>query len=53
MGDERDVLDDEAETAVRKQRQGAYTAETPERREAADVDRLDDPAGVPGDDDTT
>lgn len=52
MGDERDVLNDEAEAAVRKQRQGAYTAETPERREAVDVERKDDPAGVPDDDQT-
>jgi hypothetical protein len=52
MGHERDVLNDDAEADVRKQRQGAYTAETPERRAAADVDQRDDPAGAPGEDET-
>lgn len=47
MGTNQNQVDDEGEAAVRKQRQGAFTAETPKRREAAGVERRQEPAGIP------
>jgi hypothetical protein len=47
VGTNQNQVDDEGEAAVRKQRQGAFTAETPKRREAAGVERQHEPAAVP------
>lgn len=44
-----DQVPDDGKAEVRKQQQGAYTAETPRRREAADgeSDDPDQPASAP------